>query len=76
MKTLKNFTAVPQSGNDFYSKVRYFGLASSAVMFGVGVFLAASPGNGGESLLRRSIVGGLIGAGITWLAWIITVRPV
>jgi hypothetical protein len=75
MKTLKNFTAVTQSGNDFYSKVRYFGLASSAVMFGVGVFLAASPGNGGEPLLRRSIVGGLISAGITWLAWIIAVRP-
>ncbi|MCK8434047.1 PH domain-containing protein [Streptomyces sp. D2-8] len=72
---VKSFTAVTQKGNEFYSKVRYFGLGASIAMSGVGVFIATSKGNSGEPLLNRSIVGGLISTAITWLAWVLTVRP-
>ncbi|MER5629858.1 hypothetical protein [Streptomyces nitrosporeus] len=72
---MKSFTAVTRKGRKFYSKVRYLGLAASAAMFGVGVFLAVVPGNGGEPLLNRSIVGGTLSVTIAWLAWVVAVRP-
>ncbi|MFG3406901.1 hypothetical protein [Streptomyces sp. NPDC048142] len=71
----RNVTAVTRKGNEFYSKVRYLGLAGSAAMFACGVFLAASPGGSGEPLINRSMVGGAISAAIAWLAWVLTYRP-
>ncbi|MFH9294007.1 PH domain-containing protein [Streptomyces sp. NPDC017520] len=71
----RDVTAVTQKGNEFYSKVRYFGWAASAAMFAGGVFLAASPGGGGEPLINRSMVGGLVSVAVAWLSWVLTYRP-
>ncbi|MFD4665323.1 hypothetical protein [Streptomyces halstedii] len=72
---VKNFTAVTLRGTTIYSKVRYVGLAGTAIMFGVGAFLVVAPGKGGEPLINRSLVGGTISMVIAWMAWVITIRP-
>ncbi|MFI1592142.1 hypothetical protein ACH4WW_30040 [Streptomyces halstedii] len=72
---MKNFTAVTLKGKKIYSKVRYLGLAGTAVMFWVGAYIVMVPGNGGEPLSHRSFVGGAISVAIAWLAWVITIRP-
>ncbi|MFC8536775.1 hypothetical protein ACFUJY_23035 [Streptomyces sp. NPDC057249] len=75
LNILSNFTAVTQKGGQFYSKVRYLGLAAAGAMFGTGIYVALVPGKVEESLINRSLTGATISVTIAWVAWVTAVRP-